>query len=60
MNFTEFFTGLTSVLNWIETYLINGLFGNGFRVILDGVFAYQNLKPLLDIFTALFGAVGAA
>ncbi|MCL1951418.1 MAG: hypothetical protein FWF60_01180 [Oscillospiraceae bacterium] len=55
MNFNSIFGWLTDVLNWIETYLINGLFGPGFQVIKNGVFAYQTFKPLIDFFAALFG-----
>jgi hypothetical protein len=56
MNFNDFFGGLTGVLNWIETYIINGFLGQGFQIMKNGIFAYQAFKPLFDLFAALFGA----
>ncbi|MCL2300750.1 MAG: hypothetical protein FWC27_11480 [Firmicutes bacterium] len=60
MNFTDFFLGLTNVFDWIENVIINGLLGNGFKVILDGVNVYTAFKPLVDAFTAIFAMFGAA
>jgi len=60
MNFNDIFGGLMNVTDWIETFIINGFLGNGFRVIMDGINAYLALKPLLDFFSAIFGLFGAA
>jgi len=60
MNFDSIFGGLSSVTDWIETFIINGFLGNGFRAILKGFNTYMTLKPLLDFFAALFGLFGAA
>ena len=60
MNFSEIFQGLTNVMDWIENVIINGLMGNGFRVILDGVNAFIQAKPLIDALMAIFAMFGAA
>jgi len=60
MNFDGLFSGVTAVTDWIQTYLINGVMGNGFRVIMDGYNFYLAFKPLLDFFAAIFAAFGAA
>ena len=59
MNFNDFFSGLTAVTEWIETFLINGLLGQGFRYIKDAVSTYLAFKPIIDFFTMLFGLFGA-
>ena len=56
MNFNDFFSGLSSVTDWIETFIINGFLGNGFRVIMNVFQTYMSFKPLIDFFAALFGA----
>ena len=55
MNINDIFGPLTAITDWIETVLINGLLGQGFRVILDAVNAYLQIKPLLDFLGALSG-----
>ena len=60
MNLDNIFGGLTSITDWIETFLINGFLGNGFRVIMGGFNLYTAFKPVIDIFVAIFGLFGAA
>ena len=60
MNFSDILGGLMNAGNWIETYLINGFMGNGFRAIMNLVNTYLAFKPLIELFAMLFGAFGAA
>jgi len=60
MNIDSIFAGLTTVTDWIETYIINGLVGGGFQFLKNGFDLYMVFKPLIDIFAALFGMFGAA
>jgi len=60
MNIDSIFAGLTTVTDWIETYIINGLVGGGFQFLKNGFDAYMVFKPLIDFFLVLFGMFGAA
>jgi len=48
------FSGLTTVTDWIELYIINGLVGGGFQILKGGFDAYVMFKPLIDFFLAIF------
>ena len=56
----DFFNGLTSVANWIETNIINGFMGGGFQAILKAILAFMSFKPIIDFFVALFSGAGMA
>ena len=58
MNFNDIFGGLLVATDWIETYIINGFLGNGFKAILNMFNTYMNFKPLIDFFVSLFSAFG--
>ena len=60
MDINEILNGLMNVTGWIETYLINGLLGQGFGFLKNIFGAYETYKPLIDAIMALFGAFGAA
>ena len=57
MNFGDFFVGLMNAGSWIETYVINGFMGGGFRAILT---SFLTFKPLIDFFVTLLSLFGAA
>jgi len=55
MDVNAILNGAMNITAWIETYLINGLLGGGFNFLVEAFNAFMFFKPLIDLFSVLFG-----
>lgn len=56
----EFWAGLTTVLDWIENVIINGLLGGGFQLLKEAFTAYAGVKPFLDAINEIIAMFAGA